>query len=198
MTSFYSVVSMDSIAVYCGSATGNSEAYIEAARKLGGQLADRGINLVYGGGNVGLMGVVADACLAGGGTVTGVIPEQLVDLELSHPGLTSLEVVETMAQRKTRMEDLADGYVCLPGGVGTLEELAEVLTMQQLGHVDGPVGLVDVAGFWRPFVDMYAGMSEAGFVQRRFVDAIVLEPTPAQVLDAFAGWTNPGMKWDNK
>ncbi|MDK7139114.1 TIGR00730 family Rossman fold protein [Corynebacterium simulans] len=189
---------MDSIAVYCGSATGNSEAYIETARQLGGQLADRGINLVYGGGNVGLMGVVADACLAGGGTVTGVIPEQLVDLELSHPGLTSLEVVETMAQRKTRMEDLADGYVCLPGGVGTLEELAEVLTMQQLGHVDGPVGLVDVAGFWRPFVDMYAGMSEAGFVQRRFVDAIVLEPTPAQVLDAFAGWTNPGMKWDNK
>ncbi|MFS0071789.1 TIGR00730 family Rossman fold protein [Corynebacterium striatum] len=189
---------MKSVAVYCGSATGNSEAYGEAARQLGEELADRGLNLVYGGGNVGLMGIVADACLAHGGSVTGVIPEQLVDLELAHPGLTSLEVVETMAERKTRMENLADAYICLPGGVGTLEELAEVLTMQQLGHVTGPVGLVDTEGFWRPFVDMFAAMSKAGFVQRRFIDALVLAPTPVAVLEGFEGWVNPGIKWNNK
>ena len=102
---------MDSVAVYCGSAAGNSPAYAEAARQLGEELARRGLTLVYGGGNVGLMGIVADACLDAGGTVVGVIPEQLVDLELSHPRLSTLEVVKTMAQRKTRMEQLAGAYV---------------------------------------------------------------------------------------
>lgn len=188
---------MKSVAVYCGSALGNCEEYVDAARQLGAELAARGINLVYGGGNIGLMGVIADSCLAAGGTVTGVIPEQLVDLELSHPGLSSLEVVPTMAERKTRMEELADAFVCLPGGVGTLEELAEVLTMQQLGTIGGPVGLVDVGGFWQSFLEMYAGMARAGFVQQRFVEAIVLDSSPATVLDKFAGWRHPGNKWDN-
>ena len=189
--------SMRSVAVFCGSALGNAEEYIVAAQQLGEELAQRNINLVYGGGNVGLMGVIADSCLAAGGTVTGIIPEQLVDLELSHPGLSSLEVVPTMAERKTRMEELADAFVCLPGGAGTLEELAEVLTMQQLGSIAGPVGLVDVGGFWQAFAQMYSAMAQAGFVQQRFVDALVLESSPAIVLDRFAAWRHPGNKWDN-
>lgn len=188
---------MKSVAVYCGSAAGNSEAYAQAAHDLGEELARRDLTLVYGGGDVGLMGIVADACLAAGGHVIGVIPQQLVDFEVSHQHITQLEVVDTMAQRKTRMEELADAFVCLPGGVGTLEELTEVLTMQQLGNIHGPVGLVDVQGFWQPFVHMYSAMVQEGFVQQRFLDALVVEPTPVGVMDAFGSWTNPGSKWGN-
>lgn len=188
---------MDSVAVYCGSAAGNSEAYGQAAHLLGEELARRNLTLVYGGGDVGLMGIVADSCLAADGTVIGVIPRQLVDYEMSHQRVTKLEVVDTMAQRKTRMEELADAFVCLPGGVGTLEELTEVLTLQQLGNLDGPVGLVDVNGFWQPFVQMYSAMVQEGFVQKRFLDALVVNPSPVGVLDGFSSWTSPGSKWSN-
>lgn len=188
---------MKSVAVYCGSAVGNSPAYGAAAQHLGGELARRGLNLVYGGGNIGLMREVANSCLKAGGTVTGVMPQSLVDLEISHPGLTRLEVVDSMAERKTRMEQLADAFICLPGGVGTLEEVTEVLTQQQLGSIRGPVGLVDVEGFWQPFYDMYAAMAEAGFILPRFVKALVIEENPAAVLDGFAQWHYPGTKWNN-
>lgn len=188
---------MDSVAVYCGSAAGNSEAYSHAAHHLGEELARRNLTLVYGGGDVGLMGIVADSCLAAGGTVIGVIPRQLVDYELSHQRVTQLEVVDTMAHRKTRMEELADAFVCLPGGVGTLEELTEVLTLQQLGNLDSPVGLVDVNGFWQPFIRMYSAMVQEGFVQKRFLDALVVNASPAEVLNEFASWTSPGSKWGN-
>ena len=188
---------MKSVAVYCGSAVGNSPAYSAAAQHLGGELARRGLNLVYGGGNIGLMREVANSCLQAGGTVTGVMPQSLVDLEISHPGLTRLEVVDSLAERKTRMEQLADAFICLPGGVGTLEEVTEVLTQQQLGSIRGPVGLVDVEGFWQPFCDMYAAMAEAGFILPRFVKALVIEETPAAVLDGFAQWHYPGTKWNN-
>ncbi|MER0092082.1 TIGR00730 family Rossman fold protein [Corynebacterium sp. KPL2838] len=188
---------MKSVAVYCGSAVGNSPAYSAAAQHLGGELARRGLNLVYGGGNIGLMREVANSCLQAGGTVTGVMPQSLVDLEISHPGLTRLEVVDSMAERKTRMEQLADAFICLPGGVGTLEEVTEVLTQQQLGSIRGPVGLVDVEGFWQPFYDMYAAMAEAGFILPRFVKALVIEENPAAVLDGFAQWHYPGTKWNN-
>ena len=139
---------MKSVAIYCGSSLGNSPQYVEVAQQMGRELASRNLRMVYGGGNVGLMGAAADAALEAGGEVIGVIPRQLIDREMAHSGLGELEVVETMAQRKTRMEELADAFICLPGGVGTLEELVEVLTMQQLGHVQGPVGLVNVDGFW--------------------------------------------------
>ena len=188
---------MRSVAVYCGSAVGNSPAYSAAAQHLGGELARRGLNLVYGGGNIGLMREVANSCLKAGGTVTGVMPQSLVDLEISHPGLTRLEVVDSMAERKTRMEQLADAFICLPGGVGTLEEVTEVLTQQQLGSIRRPVGLVDVEGFWQPFYDMYAAMAEAGFILPRFVKALVIEENPAAVLDGFAQWHYPGTKWNN-
>ena len=189
--------SMQSVAVYCGSATGNSPAYTQAAQELGTELARRGLTLVYGGGNIGLMREVAEACLSAGGTVTGVMPQSLVDLEISHPGLTTLEVVGSMAERKTRMEQLADAYICLPGGVGTLEELTEVLTLQQLGHLRGPVGLVNTEDFWRPFYAMYAAMAESGFILPRFVDALVMEEKPQDILDEFGRWNYPGTKWDN-
>jgi hypothetical protein len=186
---------MKSVAVYCGSTLGNSPRFEEAAQQVGAELARRGLRMVYGGGNVGLMGTVADAAVAAGGEVVGVIPRQLIDREMAHAGLTELEVVDTMAQRKTRMEELADAFLCLPGGVGTLEELVEVLTMQQLGHVHGPVGLVNVDGFWQPFLQTLQSMAACGFVQQRYIDAIALSSDPAEILDEFAGWTPIGAKW---
>jgi|SRR5699024_164618 len=186
---------MKSVAVYCGSTLGNSPRFEEAAQQVGAELARRGLRMVYGGGNVGLMGTVADAAVAAGGEVVGVIPRQLIDREMAHAGLTELEVVDTMAQRKTRMEELADAFLCLPGGVGTLEELVEVLTMQQLGHVHGPVGLVNVDGFWQPFLQTLQSMAACGFVQQRYIDAIALSAEPAEILDEFAGWTPIGAKW---
>ena len=186
---------MKSVAVYCGSTLGNSPRFEEAAQQVGAELARRGLRMVYGGGNVGLMGTVADAAVAAGGEVVGVIPRQLIDREMAHAGLTELEVVDTMAQRKTRMEELADAFLCLPGGVGTLEELVEVLTMQQLGHVHGPVGLVNVDGFWQPFLQTLQSMAACGFVQQRYIDAIALSSDPAEILDEFTGWTPIGAKW---
>lgn len=187
---------MKSVAVYCGSAHGDNPAFTSAARALGEEIARRGISLVYGGGKVGLMGEVATAVLNAGGTATGVIPHQLADKEMAHAGLTSLEIVDTMAQRKTRMEELADAFIALPGGIGTLEELAEVLTMQQLGHITGPVGLLDVDGFWQPFRAMFAGFVDNGFVQRRYLDGLRIAPDPAALLDSFESWKPLGAKWD--
>lgn len=187
---------LQAVAVYCGSAHGNNPDFTEAARTLGAELAARGLTLVYGGGNVGLMGEVADATLAAGGRVTGVIPRQLVDREMAHPGLTTLEVVDNMAQRKARMEELADAFICLPGGIGTLEEIVEVLCLQQLGLLDAPVGLVDTNSFWQPFTAMLSSFAQSEFIQQRYVDAIVMDPSPAAVLDNFAGWSPLGAKWD--
>lgn len=186
---------MKSVAVYCGSAYGLSPKYREAAQALGAELARRDITLIYGGGNVGLMGEIADAVLEAGGQVIGVIPHQLVDKEMAHRGLTKLEVVDTMAQRKTRMEQLSEAFICLPGGIGTLEEITEVLCMQQLGHLDAPIGLVDIDGFWMPFKDLLANFAATGFVKQRYVDALILDSDPAAILDKFAGWSPLGPKW---
>ncbi|HJD78081.1 MAG TPA: TIGR00730 family Rossman fold protein [Corynebacterium pollutisoli] len=185
-----------SVAVYCGSSHGARPEYTTAARELGHELARRHLTLVYGGGAVGLMGVVADAAVDKQGAVTGVIPRQLVDRELAHPGLTRLEVVETMAQRKSRMEQLADAFIALPGGAGTLEELFEVLTMQQLGHIRGPVALCNTEGFWDPQIAMLHRAVDEGFLRAKYVDCLVVADTPAAVLDAFTDWTSPGRKWD--
>ncbi|HHU67940.1 TIGR00730 family Rossman fold protein [Corynebacterium sp.] len=185
-----------SVAVYCGSSHGARPAYTRAAQELGHELAARNLTLVYGGGAVGLMGEVADAVVGKQGSVTGVIPRQLVDRELAHPGLTRLEVVETMAQRKSRMEALADAFIALPGGAGTLEELFEVLTMQQLGHIRGPVALCNIEGFWDPQIAMLHRAVEEGFLRPKYVDCLVVADTPAAVLDAFGSWQAPGRKWD--
>ena len=161
---------MRSICIYCGSNTGSNPIYAERAAALGTRLAQQGLAVVYGGGNVGLMGVVADAALAAGGEVIGVIPEQLVGWEVAHTGLTRLEVVANMHERKARMFDLADGFVALPGGFGTLDEMFEMLTWRQLGIGDKPCAFLDVQGFFEPLVAMMDRMVEERFLhadQRR-------------------------------
>jgi uncharacterized protein (TIGR00730 family) len=140
------------LCVYCGSSPGADPRYAGAARAVGGLLARRGIGLVYGGGNVGLMGAVADAAMAAGGEVVGVIPQALLDREVGHRGVTELRVVASMHERKALMAELSDGFLALPGGIGTLEELVEVYTWAQLGLHRKPIGLLDVAGFYASLV----------------------------------------------
>jgi len=161
---------MRAVCVYCGSNTGSRPVYAERAATLGARLAQQGLALVYGGGNVGLMGIVADAVLAGGGEVIGVIPEQLVAWEVAHRGVTRLEVVANMHERKARMFDLSDAFVALPGGFGTLDEMFEMLTWRQLGIGDKPCAFLDVDGFYAPLIAMMDRMVEERFVhpgQRR-------------------------------
>ena len=155
---------MQTLCVYCGSNSGSNPAYTERAMALGMQLARRGIALVYGGGNVGLMGVVADAVLEAGGEVIGVIPEQLVNWEVAHRGVTRLEVVGNMHERKARMFDLADGFLALPGGFGTLDEMFEMLTWRQLGLGRKPCAFLDVAGFYQPLIAMMDTMVAERFL----------------------------------
>jgi hypothetical protein len=155
---------MKTLCVYCGSNAGNDPAYAALARDLGTRLARDGIALVYGGGNVGLMGIVADAVLAGGGEVIGVIPQQLVDWEVAHKGVTRLEVVDSMHTRKARMFELADGFVALPGGFGTLDEMFEMLTWRQLGLGRKPCAFLGVNGFWEPLMAMLDTMVRERFL----------------------------------
>nr|WP_298122053.1 TIGR00730 family Rossman fold protein [uncultured Pseudoxanthomonas sp.] len=155
---------MRSLCVYCGSNAGNKPVYTERAIALGDRIAKEGMQLVYGGGNVGLMGIVADAVLAAGGEVIGVIPEQLVGWEVAHKGVTRLEVVANMHERKKRMFDLSDGFVALPGGFGTLDEMFEMLTWRQLGIGDKPCAFLDVEGFYTPLMGMIDRMVEERFL----------------------------------
>lgn len=155
---------MKSICVYCGSNAGNKPVYAERAQALGARIAADSLQLVYGGGNVGLMGIVADAVLAHGGEVIGVIPEQLVQWEVAHKGVTRLEVVANMHERKARMFDLADAFVALPGGFGTLDEMFEMLTWRQLGLGKKPCAFLDVDGFYAPLMGMIDRMVEERFL----------------------------------
>lgn len=183
------------IAVYTGSAPGASPAYAAAAAAVGTTLASAGMGLVYGGGRAGLMGVVADAALAAGGEVHGVIPRALVDAELAHPGLTRLEVVADMHERKMRMADLADAFVALPGGAGTLEELFEAWTWLQLGLHRKPVSLYDVDGYWTSLGAMLDTMVDAGFLTAAFRGTLGVASDPAGLLAGFAAWEPPAPKW---
>ncbi|MDX6278861.1 MAG: hypothetical protein QOJ72_2989 [Nocardioidaceae bacterium] len=158
-------MTLNAVAVFCGSSFGNDPTYAEAARLTGRTLAERGIAVVYGGGHVGLMGAVADAALEAGGKVIGVIPKQLDDRELAHHGLTELHVVESMHERKAMMAELSEAFIALPGGAGTLEEIAEQWTWAQLTIHSKPCGFLDVGGFWSPMRQMLDGMVSAGFVR---------------------------------
>lgn len=153
------------VCVFCGSSPGKRPEYLEAARELGSTLAEWGIGLVYGGSSVGSMGVIADAALAAGGEVVGVIPRTLVEREVAHHGLTELHVVESMHDRKALMTQLSDAFVALPGGHGTLDELFEALTWSQLGIHDKPIALLNVAGYWDPLLAMMERASEEGFLR---------------------------------
>ncbi|WP_426571668.1 TIGR00730 family Rossman fold protein [Aquihabitans sp. McL0605] len=177
-----------SVAVFCGSNHGTEPAYAAAAEHLGGLLVERGIGLVYGGGAVGLMGVVADAVLAGGGEVTGVIPQHLWDREVGHIGLSELLIVGSMHERKMAMADRADAFIALPGGVGTLEELFEAITWTQLGIHEKPVGLLDVAGFYAPLLAFLDTTVEQGFLRPGHRQMIVSSTDGTELLDALAAW----------
>jgi len=155
---------MKSICVYCGANPGSKPLYAQRAAELGRRLAADGLRLVYGGGNVGLMGTVANAVLEAGGQVTGVIPQQLADWEVAHRGLTRLEVVGSMHERKARMFELADGFVTLPGGFGTMEEIFEMLTWRQLGIGNKPCAFLDMDRFYAPLIGMIDRMVEEGFL----------------------------------
>lgn len=168
---------MKRIAVYCGSATPADPVYIEAARMVGHGLAKRGIGVVYGGGKLGLMGAVADSALEAGGEVIGIIPTALVNAEVAHRGLTSLEVVDTMHERKARFVDLSDGFVNLPGGTGTMDELWEALSWAQLGYHTDPIGLLNIAGYYDKLVDFWEHMGEVGFVRPQHQGLLLVDET---------------------
>ena len=167
---------MRAIAVYCGASPGASARYAEAACELAAALVEHKLPLVYGGGNVGLMGVVADEVLRLGGEVTGVIPRALVEREVAHAGLTRMFVVKDMHERKAMMSDLADAFIAMPGGMGTLEELFEMLTWSQLGIHNKPVGLLNVDGFYDKLVDFVAHQQAQGFVREQHAALMLVEP----------------------
>jgi uncharacterized protein (TIGR00730 family) len=179
---------MSRLCIFCGSSPGRRPAYAAAARLLGSTLAARGIGMVYGGGNVGLMGLVADAALDAGGEVIGVIPRALVDRELAHRRLSSLRVVETMHERKQLMHDLSDGFIALPGGFGTLDELFEALTWAQLGMHQKPCGLLDVDNFWEPLWQLVEQQAAEDFVRPHHKKLLLRADHPDQLLAQFAAF----------
>ncbi len=185
-----------SVAVYCGSSLGASPGYARAAREMGTELASRGITTIYGGGNVGLMGVLADAAQAEGGRVVGVIPRALVDLEVAHAGLTELIVVDSMHARKAVIAERADAFAALPGGLGTLDEFCEALTWSQLGIHRKPMGLLNTGGFYDPFIQLMDRMTGEGFIRPGHRANALAAPTPNALLDALAAWRSSGeAKW---
>jgi len=175
------------ICVFCGAKSGNDPRWVNAAFDVGRALAARGWTLVYGGGNVGLMGALADGALAGGGEVIGVIPEKLMQRELAHRGLARLEVVGDMAERKTRMIDLSDAFVALPGGLGTLDELFEVLTLGQIGYHRKPVALYNQDGYWDTLLTACRAMISRGFVLEADLASLHTSASIEGTLDAVAG-----------
>jgi hypothetical protein len=174
---------MKSICVFCGSNPGNDPVYAEGARAMGVEIARRGLVLVYGGGAVGLMGIVANAALDAGGEVHGVIPRALREKEIGHFGLTRLEVVETMHVRKARMAELSDGFIAMPGGIGTFEELFEIWTWAQLGIHSKPLAFLNVAGFYDPLAAFLDGTVEAGFLKPTHRAMTLTDTEPATLLD---------------
>ncbi len=170
------------VCVFCGSGTGTNPHFSETARKLGSLFVQNSVTLVYGGGNIGLMGIIAGAVMKGGGRVTGVIPRFLMDKEVGHTGITDLEVVDSMHQRKKRMADLADAFVALPGGWGTLEELCEILTWKQLGLISQPVLLLNTNHFFDPLLDQMRLMVKEGFLRAANFNSLQVEKTPEKIL----------------
>ncbi len=187
---------MKAVCVFCGSSAGRDPAYREAAVSAGYALARAGLSLVYGGGKVGLMGAVADAALAAGGRVVGVMPRALAEREIAHTGLSELHVVETMHERKTRMADLSDGFIALPGGAGTLEEFFEQWTWAQLGIHGKPCGLLNAKGYFQPLIAMVERAVAEGFVAKTYADILVVGTDIEVILRRFASYVPPVRKWE--
>jgi uncharacterized protein (TIGR00730 family) len=181
---------MKSICVFCGSSTGINPMYRQGAVAMGRAIARRGLTLVYGGGAVGLMGVVADAALAAGGEVHGIIPHALDTREVGHKGLTRLEVVDTMHTRKARMAELSDGFIAMPGGIGTFEEIFEIWTWGQLGIHAKPLGFLDIGGFYHGLATFLDHAASQGFLKSGHRAMAALETEPDILLDKLAAW-NP-------
>jgi uncharacterized protein (TIGR00730 family) len=187
---------MRSVCVFCGSNPGARKVYSEAAQALGRTLAERKLRLVYGGAAVGLMGVLADAALAAGGEAVGVIPVALVEREIAHTGLTELHPVKTMHERKAMMADLADAFIAMPGGVGTLEELLEMWTWGQLGHHTKPVGILNAGGYFDALVAFFDFQAAELFMRREHREMLIVETDPARLLDACEHYRPPVVeKW---
>ncbi|MAQ18492.1 MAG: TIGR00730 family Rossman fold protein [Sandaracinus sp.] len=187
---------MRAVCVYCGSNPGSDPVYLDAARALGRTIAEAGLGVVYGGARVGLMGAMADAALAAGGSVVGILPGALRDRELAHPGLTELIIVDSMHERKAMMAERADAFVALPGGLGTLEELFEVLTWAQLGIHAKPCGVLDVAGYWAPLLRFLDRSVEQGFMTQLSRDLLLAAEDPATLLDRFRAFEPaPRRQW---
>lgn len=184
------------ICVYAGSNPGHDPAHRVAAEGLGRILAERGTGLVFGGGRTGLMGALADGCLAAGGEVIGVIPSFLVDKEVGHGGVTELRIVGSMHERKMLMAELSDGFVALPGGIGTLEEMFEMWTWSQLGQHRKPCGLLNVKGFYDALIAFLDGVVDEGFLSPEHRRTLLVDDDAVELLDAFAAYEPPrGGKW---
>ena len=185
---------MTRVCVFCGSNPGTRPEYVEAARHLGRTLVKQRLGLVFGGGSVGLMGAVADAVLADGGEVIGVIPRPLATRELAHPGVSDMRLVDGMHERKATMASLADAFVALPGGLGTLEETLEILTWSQLGIHAKPVGVLDVLGYYEGLRHLLAHAQDEGFVRREHAALLLFAGTAEDLLDRLRAWRPPAMR----
>lgn len=183
------------ICIFCGASPGRGKGYLALARSVADGLARRGIGIVYGGGRVGLMGALADAALAAGGEVIGVIPRRLVDRELAHPGLTELHVVDSLHERKARMAELADGFIALPGGLGTLEELSEVASWAQLDLHTKPIGLLGPDDYWTPLMAWLDHAVAEGFVSESHRRLAQVDPDLESLLARFERWQAPADRW---
>ncbi len=175
---------MARICVFCGSSSGTDPKYIESAEELGRKLVEQGYGLVYGGASIGTMGAVADAVLSAGGEVVGVIPQSIADMEVAHTGLSKLEVVADMHQRKARMMQLSDGFISMPGGLGTLEELFEVLTWAQLGLHKKPSALLNLDGYYDSLLEFLDNARDQGFAKQAHIDTLAVSPTVEAILPA--------------
>ena len=187
---------MKRICVFCGSNRGVRNEYIEAAQELGEILVKRNLGLVYGGGNVGLMGIIADAVLAEGGEVIGVIPQSLADREVAHQNLTKMHIVNSMHERKALMADLSDGFIALPGGMGTFDEFCEILTWAQLGIHQKPCGILNVENYFTPLLKMFDHATDEGFLRDAHRDLVIEATKPEILLDLFKTYQpQPVAKW---
>jgi uncharacterized protein (TIGR00730 family) len=187
---------LKNICVYCGSSSGNIDDYDDSAKALAAELVSRKLGLVYGGSSTGIMGVLADSVLAAGGQVRGIMPRALVHKEIAHGGLTELRVTGSMHERKALMADMSDGFIALPGGFGTLEEIVEILTWAQLQLHEKPCGLLNVASYYDHFLDFVGHAEEKGFLDTRHREMLLVANDPSELLDRFESYRAPKVeKW---
>jgi len=182
--------------VFCGSSIGKGNEYLDGAERLGKILAERGVELVYGGANVGLMGMVAESCLKNNGSVFGVIPRSLVDMGVAHDNLTELKIVDSMHERKAMMEELSDCFISLPGGIGTIEETFEIFTWMQLGMHSKPIGILNINNFYDNLMLFLRDTVDQGFLRQDHLDMLIVDPDPEALVDRLENYSHVSIeKW---